>query len=92
MKRALWIADQVEKKFGAQGSYLIDFYHACDYFSAASKAIFSDEQGQKTWMDEQKSRLKTDQASAVIQELRDAPIIDTPKKKYRTCPREKEVS
>ena len=32
---APWIADQVEKKFGAQGSYLVDFFHACDYLSAA---------------------------------------------------------
>ncbi len=28
---APWIADQVEKQFGGQGSYLIDFFHACDY-------------------------------------------------------------
>jgi hypothetical protein len=55
---APWIADQVEKKFGTQGSYLIDFYHACDYLSAAGKAIVSAQQEQKTWMDEQKSRLK----------------------------------
>ena len=66
---APWIADQVEKKFGAQGSYLVDFYHACDYLSAAGKAIVETEQEQKTWMDEQKARLKANQANAVLQEL-----------------------
>lgn len=66
---APWIADQIEKKFGAQGSYLVDFFHACDYLSAADKAINSDEQAQKVWMDEQKNRLKTQQANAVLQEL-----------------------
>lgn len=66
---APWIANQVEKKFGAQGSYLVDFFHACDYLSAAVKIIISTEQEQKTWMDEQKDRLKTNQANAVLQEL-----------------------
>jgi len=28
---ATWIADQIDEHFGAQGSYLIDFYHICDY-------------------------------------------------------------
>ena len=66
---APWIADQIEKKFGAQGSYLVDFFHACDYLSPAGKAINSDDQAQKTWMDEQKNRLKTHQVNAVLQEL-----------------------
>jgi len=87
---APWIADQVEKKFGAQGSYLIDFYHTCDYLGAASKAIISDEQGQKTWMDEQKSRLKKDQASAVIQELKthlESPAVPDGEAPVRQCHR-----
>lgn len=66
---APWIADQVEKKFGAQGSYLVDFFHACDYLSAAGKAITGSQQEQKTWMDEQKTRLKTHHANEVLQEL-----------------------
>lgn len=70
---APWIADQIEKGFGAQGSYLIDFLHACDYPSAAGKAINSDEQAQKAWMDAQKNRLKTQQATAVLQELQTHP-------------------
>ena len=66
---APWIADQVEKRFGTQGSYLIDFYHACDYLSAAAKAIEDALQEEKAWMDAQKNRLKTNQAHIVVQEL-----------------------
>lgn len=87
---APWIADQVEKKFGAQGSYLIDFYHACDYLSAASKTIVSDEQEQKVWMDEQKVRLKTNQASAVLQELQahlESPTAHDSEAQVRQCHR-----
>ena len=66
---AQWIADQIEDKFGAQGTFLVDFFHACDYLSAAGKAIVSSEQQQKMWMNEQKARLKTNQAHQVLQEL-----------------------
>ena len=66
---APWIADQVEKRFGTQGSYLIDFYHACDYLSTAAKAIEDALQEEKAWMDAQKNRLKTNQAHIVVQEL-----------------------
>ena len=45
---APWIADQVEDQFGAQGSYLLDFFHVCDYLSAAAKVIVADAEGQKT--------------------------------------------
>ena len=34
---ALWIADQTNAKFGAQASYLADFFHVCEYLAAASK-------------------------------------------------------
>jgi hypothetical protein len=87
---APWIANQVEKKFGAQGSYLIDFYHACDYLSAAGKAIVHDEQKQKAWMNEQKSRLKTDQADAVLQELEthlESPSVQDSEAPVRQCHR-----
>ena len=33
---AVWIAEQVEKHFGANAVYLIDFYHLCEYLSAAA--------------------------------------------------------
>lgn len=33
---ATWIAEQTDRVFGGQGSFLIDFYHLCDYLSDAS--------------------------------------------------------
>jgi hypothetical protein len=66
---APWIADQVEKQFGSQGSYLIDLFHACDYLSAAGKAIVAPEAEHQKWMDEQTVRLKTNQANEVLKEL-----------------------
>jgi hypothetical protein len=56
---APWIVGQVEEQFGAQGSYLIDFYHVCEYLGAAAKAIAPDSAAQKIWMDAQKDALKT---------------------------------
>ena len=67
---APWIADQIEVQFGAQGSYLLDFYHVCDYLGAAAKAISATPSLQEQWMDEQKQRLKTQQAPVVLQTLR----------------------
>jgi len=87
---APWIADQVEKQFGAQGSYLIDFFHACDYLSAAGKAIVGSEQQHQTWMDEQASRLKTNQANEVLQELQmhlESPAAQDSEAPIRQCHR-----
>ena len=53
---AKWIADQVEDQFGANGSYLIDFFHLCDYLSEAAP---KDEEVEGSWYKEQKSLLKT---------------------------------
>jgi len=35
---APWIANQVEARFGTQGSYLLDFFHTCEYLGAAASA------------------------------------------------------
>jgi len=65
-----WIATQVEEQFGAQGDYLVDFYHVCDYLSAAAKAVTNATQAAEDWMVEQKDRLKTRRASELMQALR----------------------
>lgn len=67
---APWIADQVDDQFGAQGRYLLDFYHVCDYLSAAAKRIVSDAAQQQAWLEEQKERLKTRQAGELLLILR----------------------
>ena len=33
---AVWIAEQFATAFGPQASYLLDFYHVCDYLAEAS--------------------------------------------------------
>jgi hypothetical protein len=66
---ASWIAGQVEERFGANGRYLVDFWHVCDYLGAAAKAIVPTEAEVKAWMETQKERLKTGQAQAVLDAL-----------------------
>lgn len=63
---APWIADQVEDQFGAQGSYLLDFYHVCDYLAAAAESMVADPAGRTAWMDEQKVRLKTQRSDQLL--------------------------
>ena len=59
------IAELIEDLFGEQGSYLIDFYHVCEYLSAAAKTIAPDAAAGKAWMEAQKDTLKTGRAGAV---------------------------
>lgn len=73
---ALWITNQVEAHFGAQGHYLIDFYHVCEYLAAAAVACSTQPE---VWMEQQKSALKSNQVSAVLAALLphiEAPSID----------------
>jgi len=65
---APWIAGQVERVFGLQATYLIDFYHLCEYLSAASEAIAPE--GKQAWLAEQKQKLKEDKLSDVIEALK----------------------
>jgi hypothetical protein len=79
---APWIADQVNQQFGAQGTYLIDFYHLCEYLSAAAKIIAPNNTTQ--WMDEQKTRMKSNAKSSVLEEL--LPYIESPEKVDQDAP------
>lgn len=63
---APWIANQIEQQFGSKGSYLVDFYHVCDYLSAAGKVCAGNE---SSWMMQQKERLKTDRLNDVMAAL-----------------------
>jgi hypothetical protein len=87
---APWIVGQVEEHFGAQGSYLIDFYHVCEYLSAAAKAIVPDPAALDAWMDAQKNALKTgrlDQALAALAGHIEAPEVDDDQAPVRRCHR-----
>jgi hypothetical protein len=67
---AEWIALQVEERFGSQGSYLVDFYHVCDYLSAAAVVIHPGAEMASAWLNQQKERLKAGNCAATIESLR----------------------
>jgi hypothetical protein len=87
---APWIVGQVEEQFGAQASYLIDFYHVCEYLSAAAKAIAPDAAALDAWMEAQKDALKTGRLDSVLAALArhiEAPEIDDDQAPVRRCHR-----
>ncbi len=64
---ASWIAQQVDRVFASQGSYLIDFSHLMGYLDPAAKRVYPS--SHETWITEQKHKIKNDQISEVVQEL-----------------------
>ena len=58
---------QVECQFGAQATYLIDFYHICEYLAAAAKTCCPAQP--EHWTECQKGLLKTNQVKAVLNAL-----------------------
>ena len=91
---APWIAGQIEDQFGKQGRYLIDFYHVCEYLSAAAKTIAPagerDAAGVKVWMEAQKDALKTGRIDAVLGALfphREALDVSDEQAPVRLCHR-----
>ena len=83
---ATWIESQIEEHFGLQATYLVDFYHVCDYLSAASSICAPNQE--KSWMDKQKQRLKSNQIQKVLESLRvhlEAPDIPDDEAFVRAC-------
>lgn len=79
---ALWIVNQIDEQFGIQSTYLVDFYHVCEYLGKAAPSCSIDT---KDWIDQQKERLKTDKLNDVLLELErffepgeknDGPVMD----------------
>lgn len=62
-----WIANQVEARFGTQGAYLVDFFHACECLAAAAPACAAN--NAEVWLETQKGRLKANRADAVLEAL-----------------------
>jgi len=83
---ARWIANQVEEHFGNNGHYLIDFYHLCEYLSAAASHCAPGKES--SWLDAQKRRMKSSEYQKVLLELephlesREAVASETP---VRAC-------
>ena len=87
---APWIVDQVETQFGEQGSYLIDFYHVCEYLSATAKAVSPTVAAQEAWTEAQKDALKTGRVETVLRVLAphlEVPGIDDDQAPVRRCHR-----
>jgi hypothetical protein len=83
---APWIANQVEEKFGARGHYLIDFYHLCEYLSAAATSCAPGDE--KTWMVRQKKAMKENRSSEVLLSLRpylEPPDVEDSQAPVRAC-------
>jgi Uncharacterised protein family (UPF0236) len=67
---AAWIVDQVDRTLGTQATYLIDFYHLCDYLAAAAAVVAP--AAPAAWLTEKKLWLKTNRWAAVLDALRPA--------------------
>ena len=68
---APWIANQIERVFGAQGSYLVDQCHLYEYLASASNSCAADHQA---WYETQKQRMMRGEATAVLAAL--APHVE----------------
>ena len=87
---APWIAHQVRQRFGSQGSYLLDFYHVCEYLGAAAHAIEVQPAAQQAWCAQQKDRLKTRGLESVLDELQahlELPQVPDEEAPVRRCHR-----
>jgi len=91
---APWIVGQIEDRFGEQGSYLLDFYHVCEYLNAAAKTIVpaaeENAAAVKAWMETQKDALKTGRVDAVLGALfphREALDVSDEQAPVRLCHR-----
>lgn len=64
---AIWVREQMERVFGCQMNFTIDFFHLCDYLSSAAE-IFGENKGK--WMKKTKVMLKKGQIRQVLRELK----------------------
>jgi len=67
---APWIINQVERCFGEQASYLIDFFHVSEYLSAAAEEIAGEKK--QEWLNKQQKKMKENRVSEVIRSVREA--------------------
>jgi hypothetical protein len=83
---APWIAEQFAATFGSQASYLVDFYHVCDYLAEAAKICAPD--APHGWLETQKCLLKNNEGPEVLNQLRadvEAEGVDNDHAPVRAC-------
>jgi len=64
---APWILTQFQEQFGAQGDYLLDFYHVSAYLAAAATVI--QPKNPEAWRRRQQGRLLKNKVTAVLRAL-----------------------
>lgn len=64
---APWIVEQFQENFGAQGRYLLDFYHVSEYLAAAALVIKP--KNPKRWRQQQQGRLLENKGAGVLRAL-----------------------
>lgn len=83
---AAWIAQQVEKQFGEQANYLLDFYHVSEYVAAAAPVVAP---GQTDcWLRQQQEHLLNNRVEEVLAALtphREPPTVADPEAPVRVC-------
>ena len=68
---APWILEQMDLQFGSQADFLVDFYHLCEYLSAAAEVVAGNEGIEKqAWMEEKKDGLKDNRWPELLETLR----------------------
>lgn len=85
---ASWIVGQVVAQFGAQASYLVDFYHVSEYLATAARCIAGAES--RAWLHTQQARLKQNAVGEVLVELakhREAESVAAEEAVVRRCER-----
>lgn len=85
---APWIAEQFTTTFGPQASYLVDFYHVCDYLAEAAPICAPTTP--HAWLETQKQQLKNNAVAEVLTQLREyveAEEIENDHAPVRACVR-----
>lgn len=63
---ATWITNQVEEQFGAQGHYLVDFFHLSEYLAKAAPVC---SESPDNWLKQQQTALKNNRPHQVLETL-----------------------
>jgi hypothetical protein len=79
---AIWVREQMERVFGSQMNFMVDFFHLCDYMSAAAD-IFGE--GRLEWMEKAKTDLKKGRIGKVSEELKKLQEHHADHKGLRDC-------
>lgn len=64
---ASWITNQLDLRFGTQVTYLVDFYHLCEYVARAGEVVAGE--GKEAWIEEKKNWLKDNRWPDVLTSL-----------------------